>query len=319
MFKMTEKIDKIKTDIQGVKPFNRQLKKSSRAGFLTLLALILCLSSVLGVSKSFASPVSETPPPKVPILLYHHFDPKKQSSSVVVSPEKFEQDLLAIKAAGYTTIHFSQLISYLDKGEPLPVKPIIITMDDGYTSNYRYAYPLLKKHKMKASMFVIGWSAGKSSFEESDEEINPHFTWQEAGEMASSGLVEIQNHSYDLHSMAGLSAGQGLKVGQGVSRLPEEDLYTYASRLVLDLRQNNDLITKATGQKPSIFAYPMGVRTLESDWLVQDSDLYGSVTTEKGVRYYHTLADLRAMPRLNVDMSITSKTLIKWIEKQPIK
>lgn len=257
--------------------------------------------------------------PKIPILLYHHFDPKKQSNSTVVSPAKFEEDLIALKKAGYTTIHFSQLIDSLNGKETLPPKPIIITMDDGYSSNYRYAYPLLKKYNMKASFFVIGWSAGKSSFENTDEEINAHFSWQEAGEMSSSGLVEIQSHSYDLHSEAGLSNGQGLPVGKGISKMESESDASYGQRILTDLAQNNQLIEAATGKPSTIFAYPMGIRTMQSDWLLQDGNFFGGLTTVKGVRYYHSLADLRAMPRLNVDMSVSSKTLAKWIEAQSIK
>lgn len=295
-------------------------KKSNTKYALGILLLILTLLAGQWQIPAFAANQGTgARTPKIPILLYHHFDPKKQTSATVVSPEKFESDLIALKKAGYTTIHFSQLIDYLKGDGVLPLKPIIITMDDGYRSNYQYAYPLLKKYGMKASMFVIGWSAGKSSFEDTDEEINAHFTWQEAGEMSSSGLVEIQSHSYDLHSEAGLSNGQGLAVGKGVSALENESDSAYAERFLKDLSMNNQLIEGATGKKSTIFAYPMGIRTMQSDWLLQDAGFYGGLTTVKGQRFYHSLADLRAMPRLNIDMSLPSKNLAKWIESQPIK
>lgn len=37
----------------------------------------------------------------------------------------------------------------------LPSKPIIITFDDGYYSNYEYIYPILKKYHIKASIFIV--------------------------------------------------------------------------------------------------------------------------------------------------------------------
>ena len=33
---------------------------------------------------------------------------------------------------------------------PLPEKPILITFDDGYRSNYKLLYPILQKYNVKA-------------------------------------------------------------------------------------------------------------------------------------------------------------------------
>lgn len=256
---------------------------------------------------------------KVPILLYHDINQSPDKSGIAVTPEKFESDLVALKQAGYTTMHFKDLVDCIDRVKPWPSKPVIITFDDGYTSNYTYAYPLLKKYDMKASFFVIGWSVGKQTMENSDEEITPHFTWQEAKEMSDSGLVEIQNHTYDLHSEEGFSYGKGEVTGKGVTKMSTESSYRYQSRLTADFVYNNELIFKAIGQRPSILAYPMGIRSFESDFAVLDAGLLGAVTTEKAVRVYLSRFDLRAMPRLNITMAIKSQQLIKYIESQPVK
>lgn len=255
---------------------------------------------------------------KVPILLYHDINQSPDKSGIAVTPEKFEEDLIALKQAGYTTISFNDLIACIDRQVPWPSKPIIISFDDGYASNYTYAYPLLKQYHMKASFFVIGWSVGKQSMESSQTKITPHFTWQEAKEMSDSGLVEIQNHTYDLHSEEGLSYGKGDATGKGVTKLSAESAYQYETRLSRDFAYNNRLIYEAIGIKPTILAYPMGIRSFESDFAVSDAGLLGSVTTEKAVRVYLSRFDLRAMPRLNINMAISSKQLIKYIEHQPV-
>lgn len=258
----------------------------------------------------------EWPKGKVPILLYHHLDPKGSRSAVVVTPEKFESDLKALKQAGFTTIHFSELTACIKGESKWPEKPIIITFDDGYASNYKYAFPLLKKYHMKASFFVIGWSAGRQSYENSDEEINPHFSWQEAGEMSATGLVEIQNHTYDLHSEKGYSYGEHKLTGRGVARLEGESEENYLNRLVKDFCYNSQLITKATGIAPTILAFPMGVHNELSNQAVFMSGMFGSVTVRCGVRIYKAMSDLVDMPRINVDMAKTGDKLIEWIEKQ---
>lgn len=43
----------------------------------------------------------------------------------------------------------------------LPSKPILITFDDGYYSNYEYIYPILKKYNAKASIFIVTDKVGK--------------------------------------------------------------------------------------------------------------------------------------------------------------
>lgn len=68
-------------------------------------------------------------------------------------------------------------------------KPLIITFDDGYYSNYEYIFPILKKYNVKASIFIVTDKIG--------QEINgiKYLGWNECLEMQNSGLVDIYSHS----------------------------------------------------------------------------------------------------------------------------
>lgn len=107
----------------------------------------------------------------------------------------------------------------MEKGEALPEKPVVITFDDGYQSNYEYAYPILKKYGMKATIFVIGSSVGKDEYKDTGLPMLPHFGVSEAREMENSGLISIQSHTYDLHQNGECEKGipQG-KYGSSVRR-----------------------------------------------------------------------------------------------------
>lgn len=48
----------------------------------------------------------------------------------------------------------------------LPNKPILITFDDGYYSNYEYIYPILQKYNSKVSIFIVTDKVGKEILEE---------------------------------------------------------------------------------------------------------------------------------------------------------
>ena len=136
---------------------------------------------------------------KVPVLLYHNFvtevpDSDPDNFNYINIPESFEGNIKTFLENGYTIISMKELadadIADADIGKiKLPSKPLIITFDDGYYSNYEYIYPILKKYNIKASIFIVTDKIG--------QEIDgiKYLGWEECLEMQNSGLVEIFSHS----------------------------------------------------------------------------------------------------------------------------
>ena len=107
--------------------------------------------------------VQENRGDRVPALLYHHFAPKPKNSNGDPSnydpvyfcyDTAFDQQMNHLHQDGYTTISLDDFVAFLDGQKPLPTKPIILTFDDGFMSNYLYAFPILKKYGMTATIFV---------------------------------------------------------------------------------------------------------------------------------------------------------------------
>lgn len=180
---------------------------------------------------------------KVPILMYHNLtnDPSAVTS-MTITGERFQEDMEYLEYNGYTPLLSADLIDIRAGKEAMPERPVMITFDDGYRSNYDIAYPILQKTGMKAVIALIG----KSIRANDNTEANRFFLkWDEAAEMADSGLVELASHTYNLHNpqYGGLTAPDGIN---GIQRLKGESQAAYNKRVGEDLKQSIDLITQNT-------------------------------------------------------------------------
>ncbi len=208
-------------------------------------AVLLSLYAVPAVTGSGAeSPVD------VPIIMYHGLvkDPDLQNQ-YMIAPQSFEEDLQYLNANGFHTIFISELIGHFKNHTPLPPKPVILTFDDGYLNNYTYAYPLLQKYKCKAVISPIAAEADKA---ENDENRSPAYSqcsWSELREMSDSGYVEIQCHTYDLHTL-GTRKGAGMISGES-----EE---SYRQVITADLTTCLERMSAKLGKVPQAFVYPFG-------------------------------------------------------------
>lgn len=91
--------------------------------------------------------------------MYHRiiddtFDPY----STIVNINKFEGQVKYLKR-NYNVIPFEEIGTYKSNGLPY----VVITFDDGYVDNYRYAAPILEKYQMPAIFFVTTEKIGGNS------------------------------------------------------------------------------------------------------------------------------------------------------------
>lgn len=225
------------------KPY--MLVRFNRPLALGALALLTLLGALAAITARAAAPEGVD----LPVVMYHAvLKDEARHGQYVISPAELENDLLYLKKHGYTTIHTKDLIAYT-QGVPLPEKPILITFDDGYYNNYLYAFQLAKKYRCKFVLSPIGrWADFYTETGETNAYYT-HATWDQLKEMADSGLVEVQNHSYDLHSTNG---------PVGVQRRQGESEAQYKARLSADVAKAQQAIQDHLGQAPTAFVYPFG-------------------------------------------------------------
>lgn len=217
------------------------------------------------LDRLFASPPqadpSETDPSEytaaLPVLMYHHVVAEGETNDITITADTLEQHMAALAEAGYHAVSIGELIDYVYHGGALPDKPVLITFDDGYYSNYELALPILEKYGMKGVVFAIGVSVGHMEFYKNTQHtMTPHFGWEEAREMLESGVLDVQSHTYDMHQWAPFEE-EGPVRGSALP-LEGESEQAYMAELESDLGQYEQLRLRELGEGFTALAYPNG-------------------------------------------------------------
>ncbi len=209
---------------------------------------------------------------EVPILMYHSISKTETKGDYIITVDSFEEDLKFLTENGYTTIVMDDLINYTQGKTDLPEKPIVLTFDDGYFNNYAYAYPLLEKYNCRAVISVIGYYTELYSNSPDENPAYSHITWTDINKMKDSGLIEFQNHSYNLHTTD--------KGRNGAKKKRGEPLEQYKKKLTDDLQKLQDAFSTNTNYIPTTFTYPFGGVSEASFDIIKEMGFKASLSCE---------------------------------------
>ncbi len=187
------------------------------------LCLLLLLLVFLPVGAAFPDDCKEY----VTILLYHKFD-EPRSPSTSVSSELLRAHLQYLKEHNYNIISIEQFLNYIETGTPIPPKPVIITIDDGYRSVYERAFPVLKEYEAPFTVFL---------YMEAVDRFPDYMTKAQLREMSLYRGVTFGNHSYS-HSRFGR----------------QKDVTSFQR----DMQRSEERFLQIFGHRPVLYAYPYG-------------------------------------------------------------
>ena len=257
----------------------------------------------------------ETVSRDVPVLMWHNLA-EESSGDMTISLDTFRAQIEALHEAGFKTVSLQQLYDYVHFGTELPEKPIVLTFDDGYFSNYEYAFPILQEYDMQATIFAIGVSVGKDTYKDTDHAMTPHFGADEAREMVDSGLISVQSHTFDMHQWPPFEDGNA-QVRETLLPFDGEADADYEAAVEADFAESRELLESITGQPVNALAFPEGAYvTLTQDALRSA----GAELTFTTVRAVNTVVkglpqSLCAMPRFGMTESTDMTALVAELEQ----
>ncbi len=206
----------------------------------------------------------------VPILMYHVINPPLASApypGLYVPPAEFAAQMEALKAAGWHAVTMDELEANWTRGVPLgPGKPIVLSFDNGYESQYTNALPVLRR---------LGWVGVEN--------------------IQLSGLPPSEGGLTDAQVRGLLAAGWELDT-QGISHA---DLITLdAAGLHDQIDTARQMLRRRYGVPVNWFCYPSGHYNATVIAAVRAAGFVGSTTVVPG--WAARTDDPYRLPRLRV-------------------
>ncbi|MBI3943207.1 MAG: polysaccharide deacetylase family protein [Chloroflexi bacterium] len=210
---------------------------------------------------------------KIPVFMYHHIDrlPLTASASLrlyTVSPEQFAAQMDYLYQHGYQTIGLAELAEALTKKLPLPQRLAVITFDDGWTSQYTEAFPVLQRYGFKATFFLV----------------NNYLT-------GTVYMSKVQAQSL---------AAAGMEIGAHTLNHSKLTTVTLAE-LQRQLVSSKAGLERLTGLPVTVFAYPYGSYNTTVVSQVGRAGFVAAASSSAG--YLQKASQLYALPRFGLSYS----------------
>lgn len=242
--------------------------------------VVACIIVITFISIGFTNdslPVfDEKDDVRLPVIMYHSvLKDKRRTGKYVITPEKFEQDLIYLKEKGYRTISAKELIKYVYADGVLPEKPVLITFDDGMYNNFEYVLPILEKHNANAIFSIVGSYTDEYTKSNIANSSFGYMRWCDIKELSQTSNIEFANHSYDFHSISSKR--------YGTEKNKHESTLEYINVFHQDTQKLQSEFLSNCSFHPVIYTYPFGSYSKESSRVLKKMGFLITLSCTEGI------------------------------------
>jgi len=217
----------------------------------------------------------------LPILMYHSVKPSVASGNrLIVSVNTLERQMNFLKKHNYNVLNLEDAAALIKGRRKLPPKSIVLTFDDGNKDNYTYAFPILKKYNLPATIFLIFSEVGRPD----------RLSWEEINRMRDSGLISFGSHTINHPFLEYIKSDEELK---------------------REISGSKAMLEKKLGRPVDTFSYPMGRFDSKVRQFVVDAGYKAGVVSNPGKDYPND--DVFVLKRLRISEN-AGNLFIFWIE-----
>ncbi len=273
--------------LKFVKVSNLAKKMKKNSYFSAVFTIFLLFSFfIVNPVKASVLNLKSSSSQNILILMYHYIELAPASSTLkglYLDPSIFKSQLNEIKNENFNDVFVSEVANSLISKKSLANNSIALTFDDGYEDFYTNVFPLLKKCKIKATLYVIINALDTPGY----------LTREQLKELSNSEYVEIGSHTFNHPDLTTLNQ------------------FKSEYEIIKSKKALEDIINKPVLS----FCYPFGHYSEYDAKLAAQAGYLASVTTANGVSHdkseLMTLTRLRPGARNGSEFSTWLKSLFK--------
>lgn len=211
----------------------------------------------------------------VVVLMYHSVS--ENGKLFTVTPADFTRHMEHLSKHHFRVVGLGEALASV-RQRRISKKTVVITFDDGYQDNYLNAFPVLKKYRLPATIFVSTAFIGSGTTQQGV--ATDILSQEQIQEMSKSGLIAFGSHAHHHVKLA---------------QLPLEKIKD-------ELAISKKILEGITGTPVDVFAYPYGnfdervKKNVARHYRFALSITKGSMTA---------FSDILALPRNSIDSKVT--------------